>query len=133
MRLVFNTDVPVDLSKLANFLKWKWVTVFCFATMALTWAYTRLYILPMIIYRAMITYSHYVLEQGLTPVLSYVCYRHLFYFFLGLLIALHAAWFAMFMKMLHTLIFKNECHDYSEHKNGEPPPPQHDVNGKKKQ
>ena len=44
------SDVPVDLSKLANFLKWKVTTVVCFGTMVLTWLYTRLYILPVKIY-----------------------------------------------------------------------------------
>jgi hypothetical protein len=112
-------DVPVDLSKLANFLKWKITTIACFGTMALTWLYTRLYILPVKIYWTTLTKSHYVLESGTVPVLLYVCYRHFFYVFLGLLILLHAVWFLMFLRMFHTLIVKRECHDYSEHKNGE--------------
>jgi hypothetical protein len=89
--------------------------------MALTWLYTRLYILPFKIYYTTITKSHYVLESGHLPVILYVCYRHFFYIFLGLLILLHTAWFAMFLRMFHTLIMKRELHDYSEHKNGEPP------------
>ena len=32
------SDVPVDLSKLANFLKWKRATTICFASMCLLWA-----------------------------------------------------------------------------------------------
>lgn len=113
-------DVPVDLSKLANFLKWKITTVVCFGTMALTWLYARLYILPVKIYWTVLTKCHFVLEHEF-PVLLYVCYRHSFYFFLGLLIFLHAAWFVMFLRMFHTLLVKNECHDYSEHRNGEQP------------
>jgi TLC domain len=112
-------DVPVDLSKLANFLKWKATTALCFCTMAITWLYTRLYILPVKIYWTTITKSHYVLERGVTPVLCYVCYRHFFFMFLGLLILLHAAWFMMFLRIFRTLVVKRECHDYSEHKNGE--------------
>lgn len=114
-------DVPVDLSKLANFLKWKITTIVCFGTMAITWFYTRLYILPMKIYVTSITKSHFVLEHGAVPVLLYVCYRHFFYVFLGLLILLHTAWFAMFVRMFITLVVKKEIHDYSEHKKGEPP------------
>jgi TLC domain len=114
-------DVPVDLSKLANFLKWKVTTIVCFGTMAITWFYTRLYLLPIKIYYTSITKSHYVLEYGSVPVLLYVCYRHFFYIFLGLLILLHTAWFAMFVRMFITLVVKKEIHDYSEHKNGEPP------------
>lgn len=86
--------------------------------MVLAWLYARLYVLPVIIYWTIITKSHYVLEHG-SPVMYYICYRHFFYFFLGLLIALHAAWFLMFLRMFYTLLVKNECHDYSEHKNGE--------------
>lgn len=116
------SDVPVDLSKLANFLKWTKITIFCFMTMAITWFYTRLYLLPFYIYATALTKSHYVLESGSVPVLLYVCYRHFFYIFLGLLILLHTAWFMMFIRMFITLIFKKECHDLSEHKQGEPPP-----------
>lgn len=82
----------------------------------------------------MLTKSHYVLAHG-GPVLCYVCYRHFFYFFLSILIALHAAWFLMFMRMFHTLLVKYECHDYSEHKNGEqvnvPESSRNGLNGKK--
>jgi protein-S-isoprenylcysteine O-methyltransferase Ste14 len=114
-------DVPVDLSKLANFLKWKVTTLACFGTMAITWLYTRLYILPVKIYWTTITKSHYLLESGTAPVLLYVCFRHFFYLFLGLLILLHAVWFTMFLHMFHTFIVKRDIHDYSEHKNGEAP------------
>jgi TLC domain len=116
---VIKIDVPVDLSKLAYFLKWKITTLVCFGTMATTWFYTRLYILPMKIFYISITKTHYLLATG-APAILYVCYRHFFYLFLGLLILLHAAWFAMFVRMFVTLIVKKEVHDYSEHKNGEP-------------
>lgn len=112
------SDVPVDLSKLANFLKWKATTICCFGIMTISWLYTRLYILPFTIYRAVLFSSHHILADGF-PVVYYLCYRHLFYVFIGLLIALHFAWFLMFMRMLKTLIVKRECHDYSEHKHGE--------------
>jgi TLC domain len=89
--------------------------------MAITWFYTRLYILPFQIYYTTLTKSHYVLESGHVHVLLYICYRHFFYIFLGLLIILHTVWFAMFVRMFYTLVVKREIHDYSEHKHGEPP------------
>jgi hypothetical protein len=95
--------------------------------MAFTWFYTRLYILPVKIYFTTITKSHYVLEYGSLPVLVYVCFRHFFYLFLGLLILLHAAWFAMFVRIFITIVVKQEVHDYSEHRNGEPSPNTNEV------
>jgi TLC domain len=111
-------DVPVDLSKLANFLKWKWTTLACFTVMTLVWLYTRLTILPFTIYRCTVKEGHYVLQEGI-PVLCFLAYRHFFYVFLGLLILLHLAWFVMFLRMYYTFWVKMECHDLSEHKNGE--------------
>jgi hypothetical protein len=113
------SDVPVDLSKLANFLKWKIATVICFFTMTATWLYTRLYILPFTIFKTVFFQSYYVLEEGQIPPILYVCYRPFFLLLLGLLIALHASWFLMFIQMFITLVTKYECHDYSEHKQGE--------------
>jgi len=112
------SDVPVDMSKLANFLKWKTSTVVCFFTMTLTWMFTRLYILPFVIYYAVITEGHYTMADGLPPIL-WVAYKHFFYVLLGLLIFLHLTWFGMFIRMFITLVTKNEAHDYSEHKSGE--------------
>ena len=112
------SDVPVDLSKLANFLKWKWTTLACFLSMVGVWMMTRLYVLPFIIYRSILTQSHYVVEDGF-PVLLYVHYRHFFYVLLGLLILLHLAWFVIFLQIFGTFLRKNECHDLSEHKQGE--------------
>ncbi|KAL7565069.1 hypothetical protein ACA910_005079 [Epithemia clementina (nom. ined.)] len=112
------SDVPVDLSKLANFLKWKWTTLACFLSMVALWVVTRLYILPFTIYRSILTQSHYVVQDGL-PILLYVQYRHFFYLLVGLLIVLHFCWFVMFMQIFGTFLKKNECHDLSEHKQGE--------------
>ena len=112
------SDVPVDLSKLANFLKWKITTLVCFFTMMGVWLATRLYTLPVIIYGAILTQSQYVVQDGL-PVLLYVHYRYIFYVLVGLLILLHVAWFGMFLQMLATFVRRNECHDLSEHKKGE--------------
>ena len=111
-------DVPVDLSKLANFLKWKWTTLACFIVMTIVWMYTRLTILPFTIYRTLVTECHFLMQEGI-PVLCYIAYRHFFYFFLGMLILLHLVWFIMFLRIFHTFLVKQECHDLSEHKNGE--------------
>jgi hypothetical protein len=113
------SDVPVDMSKLANFLKWKRATAVCFFLMVLGWMMTRLYILPVTIYGSTLTESHYVLQTGKIPPVLYGFFRPFFFVGLGLLILLHTAWFAMFIKMGYMLIFKNEVHDLSEHKKGE--------------
>ena len=112
------SDVPVDLSKLANFLKWKQTTIVCFISMVLVWMLTRLYVLPFIIYHAVLTQSHYVMEQGLSPLL-YISYRYFFYVLIGFLILLHLSWFGMFIQMFLAIVQKNEVHDLSEHKQGE--------------
>ena len=121
------SDVTVDLSKLANFLKWKATTIACFVTMTITWVVTRLYILPFVIFKTVLTKSHFLLADGASP-LHYVCHRHFFYVCFALLISLHFFWFLMFLRMLKAMIMKNEVHDYSEHKHGE-----HQDGGKKKQ
>merc|ERR1712226_1247798 len=97
------SDVPVDLSKLANFLKWKWTTLGCFLAMVGVWMATRIYILPFTIYRSILTEAQYVLQEGL-PVLLFVHYRYFFYVLVGLLILLHVAWFLMFLQMFATFL-----------------------------
>lgn len=111
------SDVPVDCSKLANFLKYKTTTIVCFLTMTAVWAYMRLYILPLVIYRSILTQSSAVC-QGLSPLL-YLSYRYFFYVLVAGLIALHLAWFAMFVQIFYTMATKSEVHDYTEHKQGE--------------
>ena len=113
------SDVPVDLSKLANFLKWKLSTIFFFVTMALTWLVMRLYVLPFVCFRAFLKYAFYTCEDRTFPALLYICYRHFFQSLVVLLIMLHVSWFLMFIRMFITLVTKYECHDYSEHKSGE--------------
>lgn len=115
------SDIPVDCSKLANFVKYKKTTIACFIAMVLVWLATRLYVLPFTIYYAALTQSHYVIERGLSPLL-YICYRHFFYGLLAFLILLHLSWFGMFLRIFYAMVHKNEVHDYSEHKSGE-----HDI------
>lgn len=112
------SDIPVDMSKLANFLKWKVGTAICFLVMVIFWVVFRLSVLPFVIYRAVILESHLVLENNIDPKL-WLAYRALFIFLLGTIILLHTAWFLMFVKMGYYLVFKGETHDFSEHKKGE--------------
>eukprot|EP00543_Licmophora_paradoxa_P000594 CAMPEP_0202450002 /NCGR_PEP_ID=MMETSP1360-20130828/8662_1 /ASSEMBLY_ACC=CAM_ASM_000848 /TAXON_ID=515479 /ORGANISM="Licmophora paradoxa, Strain CCMP2313" /LENGTH=213 /DNA_ID=CAMNT_0049068111 /DNA_START=608 /DNA_END=1249 /DNA_ORIENTATION=+ len=113
------SDVPVDLSKLANFLKWKVSTALCFATMVLLWLVFRLGLLPFVIYRSVLLESHRVTTEGSIDMIYYRTYRPIFVVLIGLILLLHLAWFSMFIKMGYLLIFKGERHDLSEHKAGE--------------
>lgn len=114
------SDVPVDLSKLSNFMKWKTATIACFVTMVIVWMATRLIVLPLYIFRGVLKYSHLlVTENGTMDVRFFVMYRPLFYSLFALLIILHVFWFYIFIRIALDLVNKSELHDYSEHKNGE--------------
>ena len=120
------SDVPVDMSKLANFLKWKVTTAGCFVAMVIAWFMTRLVVLPFVIYKSILFESWMVIGDTTNSnlnlgveVLYFVCYRQLFYVAMGLLIVLHLAWFTMFLQMGWVLLRKGEAHDLSEHKTGE--------------
>ena len=113
------SDIPVDLSKLANFLKWKTTTTICFIGMCITWVLTRLYILPFIVWRSIIYESWLVCADGNVPPMYYNMFQPIFVFLLGFLILLHFFWFTMFIRMGYVLIRRGEAHDLSEHKNGE--------------
>mmetsp|Transcript_11281 Transcript_11281/g.31210 ORF Transcript_11281/g.31210 Transcript_11281/m.31210 type:complete len:423 (-) Transcript_11281:1207-2475(-) len=116
------SDVPVDLSKLANFLKWKITTVVCFVLMVLVWMATRLGALPFIIFRSIAFESWLVLRRGAVDALAVHFYLHIFLVLLGMLIMLHVAWYFMFIRMGWVLVSKGETHDLSEHKTGEVQP-----------
>jgi len=113
------SDIPVDLSKLANFLKWKTSTTICFISMCITWLLTRLIILPFIVWRTMIYESWLIFADHYIPPMYYNMFQPPFVFLLGFLILLHFFWFTMFIHMGYVLIRKGEHHDFSEHKNGE--------------
>jgi len=112
------SDVPVDLSKLANFLKWKVTTIVCFITMVLVWAVTRLGIFPFVIYKSVLVES-YLITQSVPPI-HYYSFFWFFALLIAMIILLHVAWFGMFIQMGYLLVTKNETHDLSEHKQGEP-------------
>ena len=113
------SDVPVDLSKLANFLKWKVSTAICFATMVAFWFYYRLIVLPFTIFKAVLFETILLVEHDFVDEIFYKCYQPFFAVLIGLIILLHLVWFGMFLQMGYLLVFKGETHDLSEHKKGE--------------
>jgi len=113
------SDIPVDLSKLANFLKWKKTTAACFLIMCITWVITRLIILPFIVWKSCIYETWLVCDDGYMPPIYYNMYQPVFVVLLGFLILLHFFWFTLFIRMGYVLIRKGEAHDFSEHKIGE--------------
>mmetsp|Transcript_48748 Transcript_48748/g.54553 ORF Transcript_48748/g.54553 Transcript_48748/m.54553 type:complete len:509 (-) Transcript_48748:53-1579(-) len=113
------SDIPVDLSKLANFLKWKRTTAACFLIMCITWVITRLIILPFIVWKSMIYDTWLVCADGYIPPIYYNMYQPVFVGLLGFLILLHFFWFTLFIRMGYVLIRKGEAHDFSDHKKGE--------------
>ena len=114
------SDVPIDMSKLANFVKWKSTTICCFVVMVLTWIVTRLVIFPFVICRSVVTesYVHMVKNGPMDPAL-HDAYYIMFYMLLAALVFLHVTWFLILLRIGWTLVSKGETHDYSEHKNGE--------------
>lgn len=113
------SDIPVDLSKLANFMKWKMTTFVFFGIMCIVWLITRLTILPFVVFKSVAFESYIILiEKSVTPEI-YFCYRSMFVLLSAGIITLHVLWFIMFLKMLKTAILKGEQHDLSEHKKGE--------------
>lgn len=113
------SDIPVDLSKLANFLKLKTATTICFVCMCITWLLMRLIILPFIVLRSIIYESWLVCADGHVPPMYYNMFQPVFVVLLGFLILLHFFWFTMFIRMGYLLLRKGEAHDLSEHKSGE--------------
>jgi len=113
------SDIPVDMSKLANFMKWKSTTVFCFVTMIILWIATRLVILPFVILRSVITESPELYVDGQIDIMVYEMYLPLYNILLGGLIALHTYWFFVIARIGIYLVTKGEAHDLTEHKQGE--------------
>eukprot|EP00548_Thalassiothrix_antarctica_P001104 CAMPEP_0194135932 /NCGR_PEP_ID=MMETSP0152-20130528/5993_1 /TAXON_ID=1049557 /ORGANISM="Thalassiothrix antarctica, Strain L6-D1" /LENGTH=289 /DNA_ID=CAMNT_0038832387 /DNA_START=131 /DNA_END=1000 /DNA_ORIENTATION=+ len=112
------SDVPVDLSKLANFMKWKMATGICFGSMVVVWLVFRLSVLPLVIYKSVLFESILMLKNNIDPKL-FLAYWYFFVILLGVIILLHATWFTMFIKMGYYLLVKGERHDFTEHKKGE--------------
>jgi len=115
------SDIPVDMSKLANFMKWKAATVSCFIIMLITWIGLRLGVLPFVIFKSIVTESPnlYSDDDGQLDIVVYQMYLPLFKTLIGGLIALHLFWFLILTQMGWYLVKKGETHDLTEHKHGE--------------
>jgi len=113
------SDVPVDMSKLANFMKWKKTTTCAFVTMVLCWVIFRLGVLPFTIFKSILTESQILVEsEGLSPVIYHVFFK-VFVFLVAAIICLHVFWFFILVRIGYHLVAKGEQHDLSEHKKGE--------------
>jgi hypothetical protein len=114
------SDIFVDMSKLANFMKWKVTTIVCFVTMLLVWIVTRLGILPFMIMKSILTESPSLyLPSGELDPLVYHMHLPIFKMLISGLISLHAFWFFIIARIGWYLVNKGETHDLSEHKQGE--------------
>lgn len=113
------SDVTVDLSKLANFVKWKLGTVIFFVTMVLVWAVTRLGILPFVIFKSILSESHMLTLSGAMHPLMFRAYHFFFTTLVGSIILLHIFWFFIILRIGWRLLRKGETHDLTEHKKGE--------------
>ena len=106
------SDVPVDLCKLANFVKWHNGTVFAFVSLCIMWFFTRLCVLPFKIWLSVYTESAYLCEGNPTHFqVYYYGYMPVFLVLLAALIGLHVVWFSMFIKMAYILIFEGKAKD----------------------
>ena len=114
------SELPVELSKLANFVKWRATSAVCFTIMLLTWVITRLYIFPFIIFKSVLMESYeYLVVRGTMDPALYKTNVIPFSLLIGALIVLHVMWFLMMLRIGWTLVKKGEAHDYTEYKQGE--------------
>ena len=113
------SDVPVDLSKLANFMKIKSLTVLFFVWLLIFWLLFRLGILPFVILRSVVQQSAMIMHDGYVSVAEWVVMIRLFQGMLFSLLLLHVFWFVKLVQIALLLIRKGEAHDLSEHKGGE--------------
>lgn len=111
-------DVPVDLAKLSNFIRWQKSTLFCFVVLICTWMITRLGVFPFVILRSVMIESQILMDGEMQPE-YYYAYRLPFILLLKGLLLLSAVWFWMIIKMGWVYLSKGERHDLSEHKKGE--------------
>jgi ceramide synthetase len=113
------SDVPVDLSKLANFMKWKITTIVCFISILVMWSITRLGILPFVIWKTIYLEGKIVYMEGPIDRRLHDMYVRGFAVLIACLIGLHLFWFSILIRMGYRLVTKGERHDLTEHKNGE--------------
>jgi hypothetical protein len=112
------SDVPVDLSKLANFVKWKKTTIVCFVIMVIMWFISRLCIYTFIIFRSMLFETQILMWEWVPPE-YFFAHRFLVIGLSGIILLLNFVWFGMFLKMGWVLVSQGKTHDLTEHKQGE--------------
>ena len=113
------SDITVDLSKIANFMRWKYTTYTAFFTLIVVWIITRLWILPFEIWRSVIYESPLFVEaSGVHPEI-YHTFKPMFVGLVGGLVILHYIWFSMIVKIALLIVLKGETQDLTEHKKGE--------------
>jgi hypothetical protein len=114
------SELPVELSKLSNFVKWKVATGICFSIMLVTWIVSRVWIFPIVIFKSLLVESHeYLVVRGTMDPAFYNMHVVPFGYLLGGLIALHVMWLFILLRIGWTFVRKGEAHDYSEYKDGE--------------
>ena len=87
--------------------------------MLVAWFVTRLIIMPFVIFKATFWDAHYALQDPDLHPMTYRLLQPMFCVGLGLLIALHAFWFSMFLRMLAAMVMEKKLVDYTVDKNGE--------------
>eukprot|EP00804_Cyclotella_cryptica_P021521 CCRYP_005833-RA/>CCRYP_005833-RA protein AED:0.26 eAED:0.26 QI:0/-1/0/1/-1/0/1/0/266 len=114
------SELPIELSKLFNFVKWKVASAVSFSIMLVMWVVARLGIFPFLIFRSLLLESYeFLVVQGTMDPAFYSMHVVPFTYLLGGLISLHIMWFFILLRIGWTLVSKGEAHDYSEHKDGE--------------
>jgi hypothetical protein len=114
------SDVPVDMSKLANFVKWKTATTFSFIALLIFWVLLRLLALPLVIIKTVLYEG--TVHMGtipLGPFYYHLAYLTVFKILLLSIFFLHIVWFIILVRIALRLALKGEAHDLSEHKKGE--------------
>jgi hypothetical protein len=113
------SDIPVDMSKLANFVKWKAMTTVCFIMLLIFWILMRLLILPGVIIKSVVNESSILISEIPVDPVYFLTYMTAFKILLFGIFLLHGVWFVILVRIALRLALKGEAHDLSEHKKGE--------------
>jgi len=115
------SDVPIDISKMFNFLKLKIPTAIGFSLIVVCWIYARMYVFGFYVIWSVIFDTPHSEFTSITSgsELYYNTYKSIFVVALTILYLLHCYWLKLFFRMGILLVRKFETHDLSEHKDGE--------------
>jgi len=103
-------DVLVQLSKMFSSTRFKKLTISLFLSMVVVWAYTRLYVLPMLIYSIVsdLIPNHMVHTD---PSWLFTSYVYLMSGFLTCIYLLCIWWFMLFLKMIAEIVTTGKAED----------------------